>query len=52
MVRFLTPGGEVWTLGPCCGATEEEMPPVSEFTFTVRRTSNGSRVQTLPVYVP
>jgi hypothetical protein len=51
-VRFLTPAGGVWTLGPCCGETEETMPPVSEFTFTVRRAGEDFRVHTLPVYVP
>ena len=31
VVRFDAGGGEIFVLGPCCGADETEMPPVSEF---------------------
>jgi hypothetical protein len=51
-VRFLTETGERFVLGPCCGATPEEMPPTEEFDFTVRQSGDTYRVVDLPVYVP
>jgi hypothetical protein len=51
-VRFLTAAGEPFVLGPCCGATPEEMPPTREFGFSVRRHGDAYRVHDLPVYVP
>jgi hypothetical protein len=51
-VRFRTDGGNEFVLGPCCGATVEEMPPVRDFEFTVRRSGDRYLVETLPVYVP
>jgi hypothetical protein len=52
MVTFATADGETFVLGPCCGADETEMPPQSEFTFTVVKVGDAYRVQELPVYVP
>lgn len=53
LVEFSTADGELFVRGPCCGATEEEMPSESEFLFTVVRGGDGEyRVQDLPVYVP
>lgn len=52
-VEFSNPDGSLFVLGPCCGANETEMPPVSEFEFTVRR--NADRrfvVMNTPPYVP
>jgi hypothetical protein len=51
-VEFEGEDGELFVLGPCCGATEEEMPPLSQFVYTVRQGEEGWRVQELPVYVP
>jgi hypothetical protein len=51
-VRSRTDGGETLVQGPCCGATPEEMPPRSEFSFAVRREGFRYLVQDLPVYVP
>jgi hypothetical protein len=51
-VGFRTETGEEFVLGPCCGATAEEMPPVRRFEFTVRSVGYAYRVETLPVYVP
>lgn len=46
-------GGQAFVLGPCCGADIAEMPPQSEFIYTVKQDENGDyRVQELPVYVP
>lgn len=52
VVRLMSDAGEPFVLGPCCGATEEEMPPQHEFGFTVARVENRYLVQDLPVYVP
>jgi len=52
-VEFNNPEGSLFVLGPCCGATETEMPPVSRFEFTVTRNSAGSFVvMNTPPYVP
>lgn len=52
-VKFKGPDGETFVLGPCCGASEEIMPPMSVFEVRVRRTEAGDfEVLDLPVYVP
>lgn len=52
-VRFRNPDGEVFVLGPCCGATEEEMPPVSTFEIHVTcDQEQNCQVLELPPYVP
>ena len=52
-VEFNNPDGSLFVLGPCCGANETEMPPVSQFEFTVSRTANGKFVvMNTPPYVP
>src|SRR5215204_3576947 len=43
-VEFSNPDGSLFVLGPCCGATETEMPPVSQFQFTVVRNTEGGLV--------
>lgn len=35
-VTFANPDGSLFVLGPCCGADEETMPPVSVFSVQVR----------------
>jgi hypothetical protein len=53
LVEFSTPDDQLFVRGPCCGASETEMPPESEFLFAVVRTEDGAyRVQDLPVYIP
>jgi hypothetical protein len=52
LVEFQNADGELFVLGPCCGATEAEMPPVSQFPYTVIKDGDTFRVQELPVYVP
>lgn len=44
--------GTLFVQGPCCGATETEEPPQSQFTFTVKKADNRFLVEELPVYVP
>ena len=52
-VEFNNPDGSLFVLGPCCGANETEMPPVSQFEFTVSRTADGKFVvMNTPPYVP
>jgi len=52
-VQFLRDDGEVFVLGPCCGADETEMPPTSEFTVRVAADQRGDfKVLDLPPYVP
>lgn len=52
-VEFSNPDGSLFVLGPCCGATETEMPPVSQFEFTVTRNADGRFVVlNTPPYVP
>ena len=52
-VEFNNPDGSLFVLGPCCGATETEMPPVSQFEFTVTRNAHGRFVVlNTPPYVP
>ena len=52
-VEFNNPDGSLFVLGPCCGANETEMPPVSRFEFTVSRSADGKFVvMNTPPYVP
>ena len=53
LVSFSNEDGTTFTLGPCCGADENEMPPQSVFDYTVELGPDGVyRVLELPVYVP
>jgi hypothetical protein len=52
-VEFSSPDGSLFVLGPCCGATETEMPPVSQFEYTVSRNAEHRYVvMNPPPYVP
>ena len=52
-VEFDNPDGSLFVLGPCCGANETEMPPVSQFEYTVTKNAAGEFVvMNLPPYVP
>ena len=52
-VEFSNPDGSLFVLGPCCGANETEMPPVSQFEYRVSRAEDGTfRVMDLPPYTP
>jgi hypothetical protein len=52
IVEFQNDDGSLFVLGPCCGATEKEMPPLSEFEYTVKFLEGRFQVMELPVYVP
>jgi len=52
-VEFSNADGSLFVLGPCCGADETEMPPVSQFEYHVAQTGDGNfRVMDLPPYIP
>jgi hypothetical protein len=52
-VEFNNTDGSLFVLGPCCGADETEMPPVSQFEYKVTRNASGQFVvMDLPPYVP
>lgn len=52
-VEFNNPDGSLFVLGPCCGATETEMPPVSQFEYAVSRNAESKFVvMNPPPYVP
>lgn len=52
-VEFSNADGSLFALGPCCGSNETEMPPVSQFEYTVTRNSDGKFVvMNMPPYVP
>lgn len=52
-VEFANPDGSPFELGPCCGASEESMPPISTFTVHVYCESDDiCLVMDLPPYVP
>ncbi len=52
-VEFNNSDGSLFVLGPCCGANETDMPPVSQFEYTVTRNADGNFVvMNMPPYVP
>ncbi len=52
-VEFSNLDGSLFVLGPCCGANETEMPPVSQFEYTVSRNADHRFVvMNTPPYVP
>ena len=52
-VEFSTADGSLFVRGPCCGATETEMPSESNFEFRVAEIAAGQfKVLDMPVYVP
>ncbi len=52
VVEFVWIDGTLFKLGPCCGATEAEMPPVWQFSYTVKKIDGLFKVMEGPVYVP
>lgn len=52
-VQFQNEDGSVFALGPCCGASETEQPPVSFFEIRVLKNAEGEfRVLDMPPYMP
>ncbi len=52
VVEFVWIDRTLFKLGPCCGATEAEMPPVWQFSYTVKKVDGMFKVMEGPVYVP
>jgi hypothetical protein len=51
-VEFAAADGRFFVRGPCCGASETEMPSQSAFAYDVVKVGEAYLVQQLPVYVP
>ena len=51
-IEFSNEDGTLFKRGPCCGATEKEMPTITQFTYSVEQRGGEMRVHGLPVYVP
>jgi len=52
VVEFANLDGSLFVLGPCCGADETSMPPVSQFEFLVENDGGFYLVLSSPIYVP
>lgn len=52
LVQFQNPDTSIFVLGPCCGATEEEMPSQDKFEFKVKKINGTFKVATPPIYRP
>ena len=52
VVEFSNEDGTLFKRGPCCGATEKQMPTVRQFAYSVEQRNGEMRVKGLPVYVP
>jgi len=52
VVEFTNDDGSPFVRGPCCGASETDMPPQSQFSYTVKKVDGRFLVQGLPVAVP
>jgi hypothetical protein len=51
-VEFMNDDGTLFVRGPCCSATETELPPQTQFAYAVKKIEDRFLVQDLPVYVP
>ena len=52
LVEFKNRDGGFLVVGPCCGADATQMPPRSQFEYTVIRHKGKYLVQELPIFVP
>jgi len=52
VVEFVWMDGTLFKFGPCCGATEAEMPPVWQFPYTVKKIDGEFKVMEEPVLLP
>jgi len=52
IVEFNLSNGDLLVVGPCCGADTTQMPPRSQFEFTVRRNKGVFLVLDPPIFVP
>jgi hypothetical protein len=44
IIEYVTNQGDLFMSGPCCGETEKEIPPVSQFQVTVEYFNNAYHV--------
>lgn len=51
-VIFIKDDGSSYIYGPCCGATEKQMPSQSEFDYFVKRIKGVYKVRTPPLFRP
>ncbi|HEY5729093.1 MAG TPA: hypothetical protein VLA72_04010 [Anaerolineales bacterium] len=52
-VQFQNEDGSPFVLGPCCGASETEQPPVAFFEIRVMKIAEGEfRVMDMPPFLP
>jgi hypothetical protein len=51
-VQLMTPTGELFQLGPCCGADPASNPPVTRFKYSVQKIDGRYQVLTLPPWTP
>jgi len=52
VLEFVWIDGTLFKFGPCCWATEAEMPPVWQFPYTVNEIDGLFNVMEGPVYAP
>ena len=52
LVEFMWDDGTRFVLGPCCGASKADMPPVWQFPYTVKVVAGQFVVMEPPQYVP
>lgn len=52
VIQFMTAGGTLFELGPCCGAEDEELPSQKEFEYDVKKVGGSFKVITPPLYRP
>ncbi|HLF90975.1 MAG TPA: hypothetical protein VI451_18675, partial [Anaerolineales bacterium] len=52
VIEFVWDDGTRFQFGPCCGATEADMPPVWQFPYMVKKIDGQMKVMEPPVYVP
>lgn len=51
-VQFLNSDGSILVEGPCCGATEEQMPSSNKFEYKVKKIDGIFKVITAPLFRP
>ncbi|MDA8242431.1 MAG: hypothetical protein M0Z67_18930 [Nitrospiraceae bacterium] len=51
-IQFLKDDGSIYVYGPCCGATEKEMPSETEFDYFVQGIKGIYKVRTPPLFRP
>lgn len=52
VVQFENNDGSLFEQGPCCGATEEQMPTKTDFGYKVKKIDDLFLVMTGPIYTP